>query len=664
MRKMNRIAGILLAMVLICGFVGCGGSDSSSTTKPGPGPGPGPSPDPDPEIPSLTDSGPKHFEVVGMDGKLDIRFTKIADASGVTPKYDLRYGISDVFENAVSLGTDVLTRSKDEDTGIPKGPVAGKIDGLINGVTYYVWVNAIWEGLGESSYCMESGMPVPTPKTPTGVVATAYEGMIEVTWNVPEYAFSYEVAWHTGTNVTNGQVVKMNTPEPRYLITTSNLDGLPFANDGKSYNIWVNASNTNGTSDYTPTYVTATPVLAGAAPAAPNSVFVEPGKKRLKVLWDAVKWASGYELYYGTSNNPASATKIDIAPEMGTVRATIGNLINGTQYNVWVKAKNSQGSSDFSALRSGTPKEADIAINFNNLNFQLGVSAAEFQFGEILPDTPLVSSSRAGVYQDNFHRSKETPLGNLFTDSAMWYLNEYLDDFEKVDFVFLNSSFINSSISPRSPITVGSLKTIINNPLGEDRIVILEMKGSDIKALFDFAAKNSPHMGYKGNFDYGGRRRSSGEWVLVSKEVNYTAEYKFVDSAFMSGPRLSTSNTAHTEILASYFFGKIKADTLKFNGADFDDNTTYRIATTDYLEGELYFVPMSKATKVTDTGIPYWHAVAEYIYDAGTITPTALEGRIKVEGGVPGGPLGVTQGYNKYCPEDAEYSETSGCIFP
>ena len=654
MTKMNKIAGILLAILLLCLAAGCG-SDSKKTTPPPTDPGPGP-------VNPIPLTGPQHFEVIGMDGKLHIKFSKVTEAQNITAKYTLRYGTSNNFNNATSLGTGVLKRDLDNN-GDPKGPVYGEIENLVNGQTYYVWINAVFDGLGESTYNMETGVPVPVPATPTGVTATAYEGMIEVTWDVPEYAFSYEVAWHTGTNSGGGQVVKMNTPEPRFLITTRDLNGNPFQNNGTAYNIWVNASNTAGTSSYSQ-YVTATPALASAAPGIPDTVAVDPGRKHLKMTWDAVAWATKYELYYGTSDDPISAQKIEIDPTIGTVRATIANLDNGTQYHVWVKAVNSTGSSDFSVPVTGTPKDANIPINFNNYNFQLGTATTEFQFGEILPDTPLVSSSRAGTYQDSIIRSKETPLGNLFTDSAMWYLNEYRDDIEKVDFVFLNSGLVNSSISSRSPITVGTLKTITNNPLADDKLVILSMKGSDIKALFDFAAAGAPHMGFRGNHDYLSRRRSSGEWVIVSKEVNYTIEYKFVDKTLMtSGVHLSTGND--DDILKDFFYGKIKNGTLKINGTDFDDNKTYRIATTNYLEEGVYLDPMSKAESVINTGVPYWHAVAEYIYDniATSISPPLLDGRIKIEGGVPGGPLGVNQGYNKYCPADATYDESKGCIF-
>ena len=650
--RINIIAVFLLAVLALC-LAGCGGSKSNDKNEP-----------PENGGPSVPITGPQHFEVIGMDGKLAIKFTGISAYNNtIQAKYDLRYGTSNVLANATPLGTEALKRNGvDPVTGDPKGPVEGEIDGLTNGQTYYVWINAVFDGVGESAYHMETGMPVPVPDAPSGVAATGYESMIEVTWDESEYASSYEVGWHTGTNPNSGQVVKMNTPETRFLITTRDLDGNPLQNNGTTYNIWVSASNTAGSSDYS-AYISATPALASNAPDIPDDIEIDPGTKRLNVMWPAVEWAAKYELYYGTSSNSALADKLDIDPAANTVSATIAGLENGTEYYVWVKAVNSMGSSDFSAPVTGTPKVADVPINFNNYNFLLGAATADFQFGEVLPNTSLAPSSRAGTYQDNLHRSKETPLGNLFTDSVMWYLNEYLDDFEPVDFVFLNSGFINSSITNRSPITVGTLKTITANPLVDDKILILSMKGSDIKSLFNFAAGNAPHMGYRGNHQWDGRRRSSGEWVIVSKEVNYTVEYKYVDKDLMDiGRYLSTG--ADDDILKDFYYGKVKDSTLKLNGADFDDSKTYRIATTDYLEEEYYLDPMSKAVEASNTGIPYWHAVAEYIYDASSITPGALDGRIKIEGGVPGGPLGVAQGYNKYCPTGATYSETAGCVFP
>jgi len=112
-----------------------------------------------------------------------------------------------------------------------------------------------------------------------------------------------------------------------------------------------------------------------------------------------------------------------------------------------------------------------------------------------------------------------------------------------------------------------------------------------------------------------------------------------------------------------YYRGVIKPGTLKFNGADFEDNRIYRIATTEELaSGDSYLRMIQAGFNREDTSITYWHAVAEYIYDAGSVTP-AIDGRIRLEGGAPGGPLGVSEGYNQFCPPGSTYDPIVSCIF-
>ena len=651
MRKINWIAVLLSAMLLLC-LAGCGGSnDSRESPSPRPSPSPGPNPNPNPE-PGPPITGPQIVQLTGIDGGLRILFTRNAHwggEDGIPAKYDLRYGTSDNFDSATILGPDYLDVS-----GLL---VSGEITGLTNGVTYYVWVNAVYKDIGSSDYHMETGMPVPRPQSPEAMYALPGDTMIDLVWAPVDYAFSYEVAISTGTNPNAGNVVRRTTTEPRFMITVRNLDGDPLLN-GTTYNIWVRSSNTSGQSGYPDQpQITATPVAAAAAPATPGALTVEPGNKRLKVTWDAVRWATSYELYYNTSNNAASAARVssDVAPASGKVSATIANLINGTQYYVWVKAGNyQQGSSNFSPAGTGAPQDIAVPVNFNDYGFQLGEATGEFIFAELRPFSPFARGNSQGPW-DRLNRGKETHLGNLFTDGVMWYLNDRYPE-ENVDFVFLNSGYIDNVIRQGSisvSTIAGSLYTGGSDlpASSEAKIALLSMKGSDIKLLFDDAAD-----ALRTGVGTGG----TGVWAIVSKEVNYTVSYPFVDSDVMSVPNPPGLPASEAE---PYYHGVIKPGTLKFNGADFDDNKIYRIATTDHQADGLQYLRLLQAgSNRKDLLDFYWRAVAEYIYDAGSVTP-AIDGRIRIEGGAPGGSLGVPEGYNQYCPTGSAYDEAAGCIF-
>jgi len=89
------------------------------------------------------------------------------------------------------------------------------------------------------------------------------------------------------------------------------------------------------------------------APAAPATVNVTGGDEQLSVTWTAATDATAYEVWYGTTTDSAAAEKF--GDDVTVTNATITGLTNGTTYYVWVKAKNSHGTSDFSSSANGVP---------------------------------------------------------------------------------------------------------------------------------------------------------------------------------------------------------------------------------------------------------------------------------------------------------------------
>jgi len=89
-------------------------------------------------------------------------------------------------------------------------------------------------------------------------------------------------------------------------------------------------------------------------PQQPEAPVVLTSNGALALRWSAVESATAYEIWISTVNDSASASKYgtDIT---GSLSAVINNLINGTVYYIWLKAKNNMGTSGFSPVSNGTP---------------------------------------------------------------------------------------------------------------------------------------------------------------------------------------------------------------------------------------------------------------------------------------------------------------------
>jgi hypothetical protein len=135
-----------------------------------------------------------------------------------------------------------------------------------------------------------------------------------------------------------------------YDITSGTNTIITGLSTGVTYYVWVKAQNSVGTSEFSPS-ASGTPTVSPAAPGMPN---VTPGDRRLTVSWTAVVCATAYEVWFGTTNNSTQAARWGTDITSGTDPIITG-LSAGVTYYVWVKAKNSDGTSGFSPSASGMP---------------------------------------------------------------------------------------------------------------------------------------------------------------------------------------------------------------------------------------------------------------------------------------------------------------------
>jgi hypothetical protein len=207
------------------------------------------------------------------------------------------------------------------------------ITGLTNGTTYDVWVKAE-NAVGTSGYSESaSGTPLGTPLTPT---VTPGDSQLTVSWIAVAGTSTYDVYYSESAT----------PPSSMYQSdisgTSTTITGL---SNGTTYYVWIKAKNSAGTSNFSP--------QASAKPlGTPGTLTVIIGNTQLTVSWTAVAGADSYEVYYsGSATPPSSAQQSNIS----STSTTITNMINGTTYYVWIKAKNAMGTSDYSERASGIP---------------------------------------------------------------------------------------------------------------------------------------------------------------------------------------------------------------------------------------------------------------------------------------------------------------------
>jgi len=282
---------------------------------------------------------------------LNISWLKIEGALS----YEIWAGVTDNSANAQKYGVDVSS-------------TAVTLTGFINDTKYYLWIKAK-NNIGVSGFSPSaSGTPSafaatpPTPQSAPTVIDGS--GQLTISWQTVEGAITYEV-W-VGTANNSSTATKRGDDVSGL---SSVITGL---SNGTTYYVWIKAKNTVGTSNFSPA-TSGIPSAFLGIPQAPSVPSISIDNRQITVTWAAVEGATAYEVWMGTTNNSASATKngVDITTSLS---ATISSLTNGTTYYFWIKAKNSYGTSGFSVVASGKPIANATTPTLSSSNEQLSVT--------------------------------------------------------------------------------------------------------------------------------------------------------------------------------------------------------------------------------------------------------------------------------------------------
>ena len=239
------------------------------------------------------------------------------------------------------------------------------------GTTYTFTVRARnSSGISSWSAALSATAGLPTP---TGLNAAATSSSLTLSWSAVTSATSYEVkqgASGTVTTVSSGishafsGLTAYEVRQGASGTVTAMPSGVShtFASltANTSYTLYVRAKNSDGTSPWSS-------ISATTSPAAPSSLSVTTTLSSLTLSWGSVTGATSYEVKQSSGTVTAVSS--------GTSH-TFSDLNGGTEYTLYVRAKNSDGTSDWSSISATTspaaPSSLSVTTTLSSLTLSWG----------------------------------------------------------------------------------------------------------------------------------------------------------------------------------------------------------------------------------------------------------------------------------------------------
>jgi len=301
--------------------------------------------------------------VTGSDERLTVAFTAPVSNGGATiTNYEYSTDNSSTWKafSPATTSTPLEITVHSETT-----------DPLVNGTTYQVMVRAVNSAGGGVASAVMAGVPFTVAGAPTINSVTGSDERLTVAFTAPSSdggatITNYEYSTDSGSTWKAFSPGTTSTP----LVLTVRSETTDALVNGTSYEVLVRAVNSAGGG-------VASAVMAGkpfTVAGAPTINSVTGGSARLTVAFTAPSSDGGATITnYEYSTDNGSTWKVfspvtTSTPLLITQRSdTTGALVNGTTYQVMVRAVNSAGRSAASAVMSGKPFTVAGAPTINSV---------------------------------------------------------------------------------------------------------------------------------------------------------------------------------------------------------------------------------------------------------------------------------------------------------
>ena len=227
------------------------------------------------------------------------------------------------------------------------------ITGLTNSTSYNVQIKAVNTNGDGASSNVAIAIPVAVATTPAAPAITTIasgSGQLSINYLPGSDGGSpitgYQYSTDAGANFFN-----IATANP-LVISTQSVDGTTALVNGTSYNVRIKAVNANGIGTTTASKAA---VPSGIADA-PTAITITPGNTTLSVAFTAPGNNGGSSITNYKYSTDGGITFTAAYPTQTTSPITIPGLVNGTSYNVQLRAVNAAGDGTATASIAATPK--------------------------------------------------------------------------------------------------------------------------------------------------------------------------------------------------------------------------------------------------------------------------------------------------------------------